>query len=509
MASRVQKRSPSNAPQDVHERSRVASLRPRAWVNPEPAGRYRLAIIGAGPAGLAAAQTAAARGIKVALIERDYIGGTCLNTGCVPSKIIIRTSRLYAEMRDALRYGAQPPDDLHVDFAAVMERVRRIRAHLGQRDSVTRLAAAGVDVFFGDTRFAGTDALSVDGTRLHFDKALIATGARPNTPSIPGLAQAGFLTNENVFDVTALPPRLLVIGGGPIGCEQAQAMCRLGAHTTIVQDRPLFLDREERDAAQILSTAMARDGVDVRLNTRAVGVRVEAGEKRVDLVSDDYRSTIAVDAILTGVGRLPNVEGLDLQSAGVEYDIHEGVRVDDFLRTTNPHVYAAGDVCLEYKYGHTAAVSAQVAVRNALFGGRERWSALVIPWCTFTDPEIAHVGLYVREANQRGIAVKTFTVLMHEVDRAIADSEETGFVKIHVREGTDHILGATIVARHAGDMINEITLAMVSGIGLRTLANVIHAYDTQAEAIQKAAQACACTLLHRASRARRRMRMER
>jgi pyruvate/2-oxoglutarate dehydrogenase complex dihydrolipoamide dehydrogenase (E3) component len=269
----------------------------------------------------------------------------------------------------------------------------------------------------------------------------------------------------------------------------AQAFSRLGAQTTIVQDMPLFLGNEERDAAQLLSDAFARDGIEVRLNTQVVAVRVEGGQKLVDLVSDDYRSTVAVDAILAGIGLSPNVQGLNLEAAGVDYDAIEGVRVDDFLRTSNPLIYAAGDVCLEHKYTHTALASARIVVQNALLRGRERMSRLVIPWCTYTDPEIAHVGLYVREANRRDIPVKTFTIPMHQVDRAVTDSEEEGFVKIHVRERTDQILGATIVARHAGDMINEITLAMVAGVGLRTLALVIHAYPTQAEAIRKAADA--------------------
>jgi pyruvate/2-oxoglutarate dehydrogenase complex dihydrolipoamide dehydrogenase (E3) component len=218
-------------------------------------------------------------------------------------------------------------------------------------------------------------------------------------------------------------------------------------------------------------------------------VRVESGAKQVDLLSDDYRNTVSVDTILTGVGHSPHVDGLGLEAAGVDVDAAAGIRVDDFLRTDNPRIYAAGDVCLEHKYTHTAEAAARIVVRNALLGGHERLSALVIPWCTFTDPEIAHVGLYVREANRMGIPVKTFTIPMHEVDRAVIDSEENGFVKIHVREGTDRILGATVVARDAGDMINEITLAMVAGIGLRTLSKVIHAYPTQAEAIQRAAQA--------------------
>jgi pyruvate/2-oxoglutarate dehydrogenase complex dihydrolipoamide dehydrogenase (E3) component len=352
-----------------------------------------------------------------------------------------------------------------------------------------------VDVFFGEARFTASDALSVNGARLRFAKAMIATGARPDTPAIPGLVEAGFLTNENVFDLTELPPRLLVIGGGPLGCELAQVFCRFGTQTTIAQDLPLFLPKEERDAAQILSDAFARDGIEVRLNTAAVRVRVEDGRKLVDLVSDDYNSTIAVDAILTGTGRLPNVEGLNLEAAGVECDATTGVRVNDFLQTSNPRIYAAGDACLEHKFTHTADASARIVVQNALFLGRQRLSALTIPWCTYTDPEIAHVGLYVREARDRDIPVKTFTIPMHEVDRAIADGEDVGFVKIHVKERTDRILGATVVASHAGEMINEITLAMVAGIGLGTLARVIHAYPTQAEAIKKAADAYSRTRL--------------
>lgn len=476
-------------PVDAYEAKRLADVHPQAWVNPQPAHRYALVIVGAGPAGLVAAELAAALGAKVALIERHLIGGTCLNTGCVPSKALIRTSRLYAEMRDAARYGAVAPEHIEVDFAAAMERVRRIRSHLTGGASVRRLAAKGVDVFFGNVRFTGSDTLTVNEQTLRFGKALVSTGARPHIPVIPGLKEAGFLTNANVFNLTELPKRLLVIGGGPLGCELAQAFRRLGSSVTIVQDMPLFLEREERDAAQILSDAFTRDGIEVRLNTRAVGVRIVDGEKVVDLISDDYHSSVTVDAILTGVGRMPNVNGLDLEQAGVEYDDTAGIRVDDFLRTSNPRIFAAGDVCLQDQYTDIAAAAARIVVHNALLRGRMRLSELVVPWCTYTDPEIAHVGMYVREANRRGIPVKTFTVPMHEIDRAVTDSEDGGFVKIHIRDGSDTILGATIVARHAGDMINEITLAMVAGIGLRTLSQVIHAYPTQAEAIRQAAKA--------------------
>ena len=478
-----------NSPRDDYQHALLANVRPPDWHNPLPVGRYHLVIVGAGPAGLVAAQAAAALGATVALVERNRLGGDCLNVGCVPSKTIIRTSRLYAEMLDAENYGAQVPADIEIEFPAVMERMRRVRARISRVDSAERLRVAGVDVYFGDARFSSPDTVVVGDATLRFRKAMIATGARPETPSIPGLIDAGFLTNETVFDLTELPRRLLVIGGGPLGCELAQAFCRLGSQVFIVQDAPLFLPKEERDAVQLLSDAFARDGIEIHLNTSISGVRMEGSQKVVDLISDDYRSTLVVDEILTGIGRVPNVQGLGLDLAGVEYDAESGIKVNDFLRTTNRRIYAAGDVCLDCRFTHTADASARIVVQNALFLGRKRWSALTIPWCTYTDPEVAHVGMYVREAREKDIPIKTFTVPMHDVDRAIADGEEHGFVKIHVKEGTGTILGATVVARHAGEMISGISLAIVCGIGLADIARVIHAYPTQAEAIKKAADA--------------------
>lgn len=386
---------------DAHERERQSNLRPPAWVNPTPADRYHLVIIGGGPAGLAAASTAVALGARVALIERSLLGGNSVNVGCVPSKAIIRSSRAFAEMRDAARYGAHASTDIRVEFAAVMDRMRRLRARISRSDAASRLAAVGVDVFFGDARFTGPDTVTVGGATLRFKKAMIATGSRPEIPSIPGLAEAGYLTNESIFDLTALPTRLLVIGGGPLGCEMAQAFCRLGAKTVIVQDAPMFLPKEERDAAQILSDTFARDGLEVRLNTSVVQLRVDGKQILVDLIHDDYSSTVTVDAILTGVGRLPNVGGMQLEAAGVEYDATTGIHVDDFLRTTNRQVYAAGDVCLEQRYAHTADATGRMAVHNAMFLGRQRLSDLTVPWCTFTDPEIAHVGISARARGSR------------------------------------------------------------------------------------------------------------
>ena len=476
-------------PGSEHDRELLANVRPADWQNPTPRGAYHLLIIGAGPGGLAAARAAASLGAKVALIERHRLGGGSLNYGCIPSKTIIRTARLYAEMRAAADFGAIPPADIRVDFPAAMERMRRIRARISRVDSASRLVAEGIDLYFGNARFIGPDAVDVGGVRLRFNKALIATGSRPILPTTPGLAEAGFLTNETVFDLTALPPSLLIIGGGPLGCELAQAFRRLGARTVISHAEPLFLPREERDAAQLVAAGLARDGVEIHLNCTVVKVRVEGGRKVVEMINDGNLRTSVVDEILAGIGRRPAVHALDLEAAGVSYDAEAGVHVDDFLRTSNRRIYAAGDVCLEHKFTDTAEASAGIAMQNALFFGRKRMSSLTIPWCTYTDPEIAHVGIYVRQARERDIPVKTFTVPMHEVDRAVADGEEEGFVKIHVREGTDKILGATIVARHAGDMINGISLAMVAGVGLRTLAGVLQAYPTQAEAIRKATQA--------------------
>jgi pyruvate/2-oxoglutarate dehydrogenase complex dihydrolipoamide dehydrogenase (E3) component len=481
------------------DRRELLNVHPPDWKNPEPVDRYTMVVIGAGPAGLLTALDAAKLGAKVALIERDRFGGACFNVGCIPSKAIIRTSRVYAEMRNAENFGAQVPTGISVDFPAVMERMRRIRARISRRVSAQRLRSAGVDVYFGEARFAAPDAVEVEGKTLRFKRALVASGARPLLPSIPGIAEAGFLTNENVFDLDECPPRLLVLGGGPLGCELAQAFCRLGSQVSIVQNDPMFLGNEERDAAQILSGALARDGIGIHLNTEAVNVRMDGNQKIVDLVSDDYKFSLTVDAILVGIGSAPNVERMNLEGAGVKYDKDAGIMTNDYLQTTNPHIYAAGDVCSEKKFPHIEAAAADLVLHNALFWGREKLSALTIPWCTYTDPEIAHVGLYVKEARTKGIPIKTFTVMMSDVDRAITDGEDEGFVKIHVREGTDEILGATVAASHAGEMISEISLAMNAKIGLSALARVNHPYPTQAQAIKMAADAYVSTV-HRPTR---------
>ncbi len=475
----------------------VGNVEPTGWKSPQPKDVYRLIVIGGGPAGVAAARIASRLGVRVALVERKRLGGESLSYGSIPTGALVRTARLYSDMRCAATYGATAPPDISVDFTAAMARMRRIRARVSRTASAMCLAREGIDVFFGDARFVGADAIDVDGRRMRFRQALIATGSRSLVPDVPGLDQSGFLTNDSVFDLPSLPSSLLVIGGGPLGCELAQVFARFGTRTLIAHREPLFLPKEERDAAQMVSDALARDGVEIHLNTAVTAVRAEGARKVVNLVDDGNTMTTTVDHILTGIGRLPAVRGLDLEKAGVAYDLEAGIQVDDFLRTTNPRIFAAGDVCLQDRYTNTAEASAEIVVHNALLFGRRRMSALTVPWCTYTDPEVAHVGLHVRTAREQRIPVKTFTIPMHEVDRAIADSEDDGFVKIHVREGTDRILGGTIVSRQAGEMINVISLAMVYGIGLAALARVIHAYPTHGEAIRMAAAACKRT---RASR---------
>lgn len=475
---------------DAYRRDLLANIRPPDWRNPQPAGAYELLVLGAGPAGLLAARGAAMLGRKVALIERNLLGGNCLNTGCVPSKALIRTSRLYARMREARELGATQADEVRADAVAAMQRIRRLQTRLSRADSAYRLRDRGIDLYFGAGRFAGPTRVAVDdGSVLSFKKALVATGAQPMDPDIPGLAKTGYWTNETIFNLNATPRRLLVIGGGPLGCELAQAFCRLGSQVTIAQDDPMFLPREERDAAQILAESMANDGVQTYLNTQVVAVRAQGKEKIVDLVNEDHKISVCVDEILAGIGRSPNVGALALEAAQVEYDATSGIRVNDFLQTSNPRIYAAGDVCLEHKFTHMADASARIVLHNALLRGRRRLSSLTVPWCTYTDPEIAHVGLYVREAREQSIPVETYTILMHDVDRAVTDGDESGFLKIHLQDGTDRILGATIVARRAGEMINELSLAITAGIGLRKLGQVVHAYPTQSLAIKMAADA--------------------
>lgn len=487
-------------PLDEYNLKLQANVHPVDWVNPSPAEVYDLVVLGGGTAGLVVAAGAAGLGLglKVALVEKNLLGGDCLNVGCVPSKCLIRSSRVAAEMRDAAAWGVQSPHQVEVDFPEVMARMRRIRSGISHHDSAERFRGLGVDIFLGTAQFQDHQTVEVEGKNLKFKKAVIATGARATRPQIPGLAEAGYLTNETVFSLTDRPQRLAVIGGGPIGCELAQAFHRLGSQVTLFHKHGHLLDKEDPEAAEIVQAEFLREGVELILSSRLDRVEKTATGKKIYYQQDGVEKTIEVDEILVGAGRSPNVEGLNLEAVGVQFN-QKGIVVNDYLQTTNPKIYGAGDICMKWKFTHAADAAARIVIKNTLFSpfglGRSKLSNLVMPWVTYTDPEIAHVGLYEKEAQAQGLATDTIKIPFSSVDRAITDGETNGFIKVLHQQGSDRILGATIVARHAGEMISEVTLAIVTKQGLNALSGVIHPYPTQAEAIKKAADAYRKTLL--------------
>jgi pyruvate/2-oxoglutarate dehydrogenase complex dihydrolipoamide dehydrogenase (E3) component len=484
----------------ANDRELVANVRPGDWVNPQPAERYHLVVIGGGTAGLVSAAGAAGLGAKVALIERNMMGGDCLNVGCVPSKGVIRAARAWHEARTASSEFGGPAAAGEGDFAAAMERMRRLRAGISHHDSFERFRGLGIDVFAGGATFVASDAVEVDGKRLRFRRAIIATGARASAPPIPGLDEIDYLTNETLFNLTAAPKSLGIIGAGPIGCEMAQSFARLGSEVHLIEAMDRILTVEEEDAAELVRKQMLADGVKIYCcgkNTQLS--RDPDGRTRItvdaDLVHGDQQHyDLHVDRLLVSVGRKPNTDGLGLEAAGIEYSKH-GVTVDDSLRTSNKRIFAVRDIASRYKFTHAADALARIAIQNALFFGRKKASALVIPWCTYTSPEVAHVGIYPDAAAEEGIEIDSFEVPMASVDRAILDGEEDGFLRVYTAKGKDRILGATVVAAHAGDLIGELSLAMTNGIGLGKIAATIHPYPTQAEVIKKVGDAWSRTRL--------------
>ena len=476
-------------PDTVENRILEENVRPAEWVNPAPSGRYNLVVVGGGTAGLVCAAGAAALGAKVALVERDLLGGDCLNVGCVPSKALIRSSRAVFDARSGTGLGLRGVEGLHFDFPAAMQRMRRVRAGISPHDSARRFRdELGVDVFLGEGRFSASDALDVDGKRLLFARAAICTGARAAAPPIPGLRESGYLTNESIFNLTELPPRLAVLGAGPIGCELAQAFARFGSRVTLLERGRQILPREDPEAAALLQQLFLREGIELQLEVAVTGVEKRAPTKLLRLERSGVPFELEVDQILVGAGRAPNVEGMGLEAAGVAYD-RNGVKVSDTLRSSNRRIYAAGDVCSQYRFTHMADAQARIVIANALFHGRQKNGSLVVPWCTYTDPEIAHVGMYPADAEARGLEVTTLTVPLAECDRAVLDGEDEGFARVHLKKGSDRILGATVVARHAGDLISELTLAVASGLGLSAIGRTIHPYPTQGEVVKKLADA--------------------
>jgi pyruvate/2-oxoglutarate dehydrogenase complex dihydrolipoamide dehydrogenase (E3) component len=476
-------------------------VHPADWRNPRPQTPYDLVVVGAGPAGLAGARAARELGLRVALIESQWLGGNSLNVGSIPSKSVVRSGRANEALNNGAPIGTPSGPSsgaaIGADGAEVMGRVRALRTRIAEYCSVDRLSAEGIDVFFGDAGFANDKVIQVGKTPLGFRKALIATGARPRSSDIAGLEEAGVLSSASLFDIKALPKRLGVIGGGPLGCEMAQAFAHLGTRVTILQDMPKFLPNEERDAAEILARSLARSGVDTLLNTSVVGVRTAGADKWIDAVSDGIQYSIAVDEILMSVGRVANTGQLRHAHAGIKCAPDGAIAVDDYLRTSNSDVYAAGDVCMAKMFANVAQASGRMAVFNAFGAGEHQVSRMIVPWCTFCDPEIAQIGMQIWDARRQSIPIKTFTILMQDVDRAITDGRDDGFVKIHVREGTDEIIGAAIVASRASEMINEVAVIMNAKIGMLELAEILHTYPAQSDAIRLAAVAYRASLTAR------------
>jgi len=490
---------PATAPADDHNTRLVGHVHPADWVNPTPDGPYNMVVIGGGTAGLVTAAGSAGIGAKVALIERDLLGGDCLNVGCVPSKALLAAAKAAHHARHTAAFGVHVDGGVRVDFPAVMERLRRLRADIAHHDSARRFTEEfGIDVFIGDAAFTSASTVEVGGQTLTFKKACIATGGRAAAPPIDGLAEAGYLTNETLFSLTELPARLAVIGGGPIGCEMSQAFARFGSKITLLEQQHRLLGKDDREAGELVRAALVADGIDI--NCCCVIKRVERqGDERVLHMECDggAAEALRVDAVLVAVGRAPNVQTLNLDAAGVKYDPRKGVQTDDTLKTTNPNVFAAGDVGIKFKFTHTADASARIVIRNALFGllpGKQKVSDLVVPWCTYTEPELAHVGMLAEDA-EKNPGIETLRIGFDAVDRAILEGQTEGFLKVYHRKGKAEIVGATVVGPHAGDLISEVTAVMKAGGDLGTLSATIHPYPTIGEAFRKAGDAYSKTRL--------------
>lgn len=442
-------------------------------------------VIGAGSAGLVAALIGTTVKAKMVLIEQDKMGGDCLNTGCVPSKALLRSAKIRHYFERMEDYGVQHSGDVRVDFPAVMQRVQNIIRTIEPHDSVARFESMGVECVQGQARIVSPYEVEVGGRRITTGNIIIASGARPFVPPIKGIDQIAYLTSDNIWQLEALPEQLLILGAGPIGCELAQAFARLGSTVTLLDMEPRILPREDQDAAAEVAQQLEADGVTIILNAKALAV--EQGTLIVQ--QHDAQQRIAFEKMLVAVGRRANTNGLGLEELGVELNRNGTVLVDDYLRTRLPNIYACGDVAGPYQFTHTASHQAWYATVNALFGVVKKFKVdySVIPWATFTDPEVARVGLNELEAQEKNIACEVTRYGIDDLDRAIADGEAHGFVKVLTRPGSDKILGVTIVGYHASELISEFVLAMKHGLGLKKIMATIHIYPTLAEANKFAA----------------------
>jgi len=459
------------------------------WPRPRKFDR-NLVVIGAGSAGLVSAYIAATVRAKVTLIEKERMGGDCLNTGCVPSKALIKTARVLSQIRNAPQYGIRSAT-AEFDFAEVMERVQRVIRAIEPHDSVERYTGLGVECLRGEAKITSPWTVTVDGRTLTTRAIVIAAGARPLVPPIPGIEQIEVLTSENVWNLRKLPARLVVLGGGPIGCELAQAFARLGSKVTQVEMLPRLLMREDPEVSELVRERFEKEGVSVLVGHKAKQIVIEGGRKLLLCEQGGRGVGVEFDALLCAVGRVPNTAGYGLEELGIPLGKGRTVETNAYLQTLYPNIYACGDVAGPYQFTHTASHQAWYAAVNALFGTLRKYRAdySVIPWATFTEPEVARVGLNETEAKERGIACEVTRYGLDDLDRAIAEGEAHGFVKVLTAPGSDRILGATIAGENAGELIVEFVAAMRHGIGLKKILGTIHIYPTLAEANKYAAGA--------------------
>lgn len=445
---------------------------------------YHFIILGGGSGGLVCAAEAARLQAKAALVEKFKMGGDCLNTGCVPSKAILRSAKLAHDLSNAKRFGL-PQTVPTVSLHEILASVRRVQKEIEPHDSVERFESLGVAIYEGSFRFLSPYEISDGTTRLKAKRFVIATGSKPFVPAIPGLDKIPYLTSDHVWDLKELPARLVVLGGGPIGVELAQAFARLGSRVTIVEMLERLLAGEDPEASKLLQEALTEEGVAVLTGHRAM--QVDKGKKGFELTCAEgsVLKKISFDQILVAVGRSPNVEGLALEKANVAYSSKRGIAVDSYLRTSAKHIYACGDVCGPYPFAHMADFQARLILRNAFFPGKVNADYRVVPWSTFTDPEIARVGFTEAEAKENNIPHDIYTCAMKDLDRAVCDREAKGFIKVLTARGKDQILGATLVGTRAGEMIPPFIQAMHLKTGLKKLSSLISIYPTLAEGTKR------------------------
>ena len=449
---------------------------------------YNLLVMGAGSAGLVSAYMAAAVKAKVALVEKHRMGGDCLNTGCVPSKAIIQSAKIIHQARRAKEFGVDA-GAVKVDFARVMERVRGVIQKVAPHDSVERYTSLGVDCIQGEARLVSPFSVEVDGRTITAKTLVIAAGASPFVPPLPGLEKSGYLTSDTVWGLKELPERFFVLGGGPVGCELAQAFARLGSKVTLVQRGPRLLPKEDEDVSLLIREKFEAENIRVLTEHEALEVQICNGRKALVCRRHDRTLEMAFDEILVALGRAANTRGYGLKKLGIAIRKNGTIETDDYLRTRYPNIYCAGDVTGPYQFTHAASHQAWYAAINALFSPFKSFRAdyRVIPRTTFTDPEVAQVGLNLAEAKKKGVEVESTQYDLADLDRAITDSQDRGFIRVLTKPGSDRIYGATIVSAHAGEMLQELVLAMKSGMGLNKILGTIHAYPTFGEAVRAVA----------------------